>query len=672
MKISLMLLGTLFAFGSIVAMQSLEKKEIAKGLSNDCSKFKTKAIGAAKTLIPREVLLAKPDRIAVKINHDGNKISYISRNGKQVELVVANLDGSVVRKFDVRAARELSQYVWSRNGNFIFILQDTNGDENNHIIALDICNGSRKDLTPFANVRAEFVCQNQQNQDELIINCNKRNPQWMDTYKVNVVTGELELLFENNKYSQILFDEQLQTRIATETAADGGTNIYKFEGDRAIFWKHVSFEDSHNSAFIIQDRIIGNEWYYLSSEGQDKNVLIKHDLKSGSSEKLFTYSKADIQSVIFDKRMVRPLVVESEYLVPELFALSSDVRDNLKFLKDKFGESTINITSINWYGTKWIVAISSPTEMPRYYVYDTKKKELKFLFHAQEQLRKYPLQEMHPVVVKSRDGLDLVCYLTKAIGASSKLIMYIHGGPWCRDSYKFNKVVQFLANRGYSVLQVNYRGSLGFGKKFSSAINMNLDKVQNDIIDAANWAVKKGIAKRDQIGIMGGSFGGYSVLAGLAFTPDFFCCGVDVVGPSNWITLFSKVPEYWKPYMISWYKCVGDPGTKEGRKILEKNSPLSKAHRIIKPLIIFQGERDPRVNKNESEMIVTEMKKRNIPVSYVLYPDEGHGFVREPNQISYLALVEKFLADVFGGWYEPIGKNELNGSSHKIMEMVEK
>lgn len=307
------------------------------------------------------------------------------------------------------------------------------------------------------------------------------------------------------------------------------------------------------------------------------------------------------------------------------------------------------------------------TKPGNYYLYDVKKQSLKFLFNEQKSLSKYKFREMKPVVIKSRDGLDLVCYLTRG-DSTKKLIMLVHGGPWSRDSYGFNEEVQLLANRGYSVLQVNYRGSLGFGKKFTSAANMNFDKIRNDIIDAANWAIENDIADKDKIAIMGRSFGGYSALAGLTFTSNFFCCGVDISGPSNWLTAEEKVPDSWKPHRASWYKLVGDPSTKEGREFMLKNSPALYAKNIKKPLIIFQGERDPNVDKGEAERMVAAMEKYNIPVRYVVYPDEGHGFQKEANQISSMAIIEEFLSKTLGGWYEKMSTEETKNSSHKIVK----
>lgn len=628
---------------------------------------------AQDNLIPRAILFAKPDHYAVTLNHAGDKIAYLSRSNSAEQLVVEDLNGNVLNRFDVASCRNLGEYTWSANDEYILILQDKNGDENNHIVALNLKDGTKTDITPFDGARSSILVINTKNPYEIIICCNKRNNQWMDAYLLNIQTGVMTLLLENNKYASMLFDDKNDIRIATETAEDGGTNVYRFDNGIAELIKNISFEDSWNSSFVIQEKIVDNKWYYLSSENSDKNQLICYNLKTNQQQVLSESDLADICDIYFDKFYHDPRIIVREYTKPELFALQDDTAQKIKVLQRQFFGQNVHIVSqsanADSKSVKWIIAVGTPSAPLQYYLYDPKcAAGAQSLFVSQKNLTGYKFQDMQPVVIQARDGLELVCYLTKSSDASKKLIVYIHGGPWARDSYHFNKVVQFLANRGYSVLQVNYRGSSGFGKKFINAINQNLDKVRNDIIDAATWAIDNGYADKDKIVIMGGSFGGYSTLAGLAYTPDFFCAGVDIVGPSNWITLFSKVPPYWKPHMIGWYKCAGNPDTEEGRKQLQQNSPINFVNQIKKPLIVFQGEHDPRVNKFESDAIVAELKKRNVPVSYVLYPDEGHGFCKEANQISYLALTEQFLAKILNGKVEAIKENDLKHSSHQILE----
>jgi dipeptidyl aminopeptidase/acylaminoacyl peptidase len=370
-------------------------------------------------------------------------------------------------------------------------------------------------------------------------------------------------------------------------------------------------------------------------------------------------------------------MVTVEYLNPDISVIDLKIFEDIKYLKSKLDESALKIVSRSNDDNRWLIISYSSFEPSKYYLYTRDSKSntpvsLKCLFSTQPELDKYQLQKKNPIIIKSRDGLDLVCYLTKSCdfkeGTPSKMLIRVHGGPWGRDNICLNKEVQLFANRGYSVLQINYRGSIGFGKKFTNAANGNLHKIRNDIIDGVNWAIKNKIADKDKIGIIGASFGGYSVLAGLAFTPNVFCCGIDVVGPSNFMTILRTVPKYWKPRMISWYKLIGNPETKAGRSKLLSFSPITRVNSIKKPLMIFQGEHDPRVNRAESDQMVAAMKENGLPVVYVLYSNEGHGFHHEANSKTHQAFTEKFLAKVMGGWYEPIYQGELERSSHQILE----
>ncbi|RPI88561.1 MAG: S9 family peptidase, partial [Planctomycetaceae bacterium] len=309
----------------------------------------------------------------------------------------------------------------------------------------------------------------------------------------------------------------------------------------------------------------------------------------------------------------------------------------------------------------------------KYYLYDRKTGESKFLFTNRAELEGWALQKMRPQIIKSRDGLDLVCYLTlpgmadpdgDGVPAQPQpMVLLVHGGPWARDSWGLNGLHQFLANRGYVVLSVNFRGSTGFGKKFLNAGNREwAGKMHNDLIDAVDWAIEKKVADPKRVAIMGGSYGGYSTLVGLTFTPEKFACGVDIVGPSNLVTLLSTIPPYWAPAVELFKTRVGDVSTEEGKEYLMSRSPLSKVGQIARPLLIGQGANDPRVKQAESDQIVSAMLAKKLPVTYVLFPDEGHGFARPPNSLAFFAITEAFLARHLGGWYEAIGDDFTDSS----------
>jgi dipeptidyl aminopeptidase/acylaminoacyl peptidase len=303
----------------------------------------------------------------------------------------------------------------------------------------------------------------------------------------------------------------------------------------------------------------------------------------------------------------------------------------------------------------------------KYYRYDRPERKATFLFNNRDDLEGRPLAKMEAVVIKSRDGLDLVSYLTLPLGRKERqpvpMVLDVHGGPWARDAWGFNPIHQWLANRGYAVLSVNFRGSTGFGKRFINAGNREwAGKMHNDLLDAVAWAVDQKIAEANKIAILGGSYGGYATLVGLTFTPDVFACGIDIVGPSNILTLLSTIPPYWQPMVQMFKDRVGDFTTRSGKAFLEERSPLSHVDRIERPLLIGQGANDPRVKQAESDQIVRLMKQKKIPVTYVLYPDEGHGFARPENRLSFNAVAEAFLAEHLGGRYEPVG-DDFGGSS---------
>ena len=331
-------------------------------------------------------------------------------------------------------------------------------------------------------------------------------------------------------------------------------------------------------------------------------------------------------------------------------------------------EGDMTVVSRSLDDKVWIVVFTRDNGPSHYYYYDHDKRRASFLFTDRELLAGLPLAKMIPAVIKSRDGLDLVSYYTLPLQSDENgdgrpdkplpMVLYVHGGPWARDYWGLDSIHQWLANRGYVVLSVNFRGSTGLGKNFINAGNLEWGKkMHDDLIDAVNWSVQQKIADPKKIAIMGGSYGGYATLAGLTFTPKTFACAVDIVGPSNLITLLETIPPYWKPEIEQFTKRVGDFRTEPGRKLLQERSPLNSVTRIERPLLIGQGANDPRVKQNESDQIVKAMQAKGLPVTYVLYGDEGHGFARPENRLSFYAIAEAFLAEHLGGSFQPIGQD---------------
>jgi dipeptidyl aminopeptidase/acylaminoacyl peptidase len=400
------------------------------------------------------------------------------------------------------------------------------------------------------------------------------------------------------------------------------------------------------------------------------------NLKTQKETLLAEHEQADGEGVYFHPVTKKPLAVSFNYARREWKILDKSVQkdfDKLKTISD--GEA--NVISGSHDNKKWIVAYLDDDGPVKYYLWDRKAQKETFLFTNRKALEGKPLTKMHARVIESRDGMPLVNYLSLPVAsdpdgdgkpdAAQPMVLLVHGGPWARDSWGYNPLHQLLANRGYAVLSVNFRGSTGFGKKFINAADRQwAAAMHNDLLDSVDWAVKEGIAQSDKICIMGGSYGGYATLVGLTFTPEKFACGVDIVGPSRIITLLESIPAYWKPMQNIFKTRVGDWTTPEGRTKLDEASPLTRVDAIVRPLLIGQGANDPRVKQAEADQIVKAMQERDIPVSYVLFPDEGHGFARPPNSLAFWAATEAFLSAHLGGKYQPAEATEFEGTTMKV------
>ncbi|MBC7685241.1 MAG: S9 family peptidase, partial [Bdellovibrionales bacterium] len=516
--------------------------------------------------------------------------------------------------------------------------------------------------------------------DRILVGVNNRDPKWHDIHSLDLATGKLTLVLQNEGYGGFLPDENLNLRIATKSRTDGGTDYYAVSDNKvaAMPFASVTLDDSQTTRPLgfTSD---GKTMYWADSRGRDTAALIEQDIATGKTTVLAQDARADISSAIADTRTGRVQAYELDYLTHEYVAIDPSIKADLAFLK-KEAKGTFWIGSRSDDGEKWIVSIDRVTEPSTTFLYERKAKRLTKLYTSRPELEGAPLVPMLAKEIKTRDGLTLVSYLTqpkaaqganqgkgKAMaGAPVPMVLLVHGGPWGRDNYGYNTLHQWLANRGYAVLSVNFRGSTGFGKKFISAGDMQWGrKMHDDLLDAVNWAVAEGVTTRDKVAIMGGSYGGYATLAGMAFTPDQFACGVDIVGPSNLFTLLSTIPPYWESMKQQFYKRMGDPTTEAGKAILKERSPLYSADKITRPLLIGQGANDPRVNVAESDQIVAAMSAKNIPVTYVVFPDEGHGFARPANNIAFMAVTENFLGKCLGGRSEPIGA-ALKASSAQV------
>jgi len=629
-------------------------------------------------LIERALFFDNPSRVQGQISPDGSKISFAAPVDGVMNIWVGPADDfESAEPITDDKARGITAHAWAANGTHVLYLRDEGGNENFHVFAVNLETDETQNLTPFENTRAIFVGGSYRKPDEFLIGLNNRDPRWHDVYRINVVTGEREMIEENNSFGSFVADEDLNLRLATQPRQDGGQTVFK--KDEAGEWTEffVIDKDDALTSTPLSFTASGNAFYMLDSKDRNTAALVRVDYDTGERTVLAENERADVGRVLFDPQTNEPLAYAVNYKRTTWTPLDRTVSNDLATLRREL-PGDFAVVSQTKDNMTWFVADDSATKPLTYYSFDRETGRLSPLFAARPELEGKPLNEMHPVVIESRDGLELVSYLTlppnvdvdgNAIPAKPvPLVLNVHGGPWARDSYGYDSWAQWLSNRGYAVLQVNFRASTGFGKDFINAGDKEWGrKMHDDLIDAVQWAIDEGITTADQVSIAGGSYGGYAALAGLTFTPETFTCGVSIVGPSNLVTLLNSIPPYWTSFLETFAQRVGDPRTEEGQALLTERSPLFKADEITKPLLIGQGANDPRVKQAESDQIVEAMRKNGLPVTYVLYPDEGHGFARPQNRLAFYAVMESFLGECLGGRVEPFG-DALAGSSTTVPE----
>jgi dipeptidyl aminopeptidase/acylaminoacyl peptidase len=571
--------------------------------------------------------------------------------------------------------RGINSHQWAFNGQNVLYLRDQGGDEDFHIYSVDLDSGNTQDLTPFEKTAAIFVGGSYRYPDDYLLGINNRDPKWHDVWRVNVRTGERELVEQHDRFTVLIADLDLNVRLAMESTPDGGQMVFKrvASGDWVEFFK-IEKEDSLTTTPLgFTDD--GTQFLMLDSSGRDKSALVLVDFATDDRTVIAENSYADISEVIVNPETNEPLAYAVNYLRKEWFGITDDVERDLSILRDALS-GDISILAQTQDDQIWTVISDGARNPLTYFAFDRSASRVDKLFTSRPGLNDKPLNEMHPVAIRSRDGLELVSYLTlpphvdpDGTGRPNEpvpMVLDVHGGPWARNEYGYGSWSQWLSNRGFAVLNVNYRGSTGFGKAFLNAGDKQwAADMHNDLIDAVDWAIAEGIAPADKIAIAGGSYGGYATLVGVTFTPEKFACGADIVGPSNLVTLLESIPAYWASFLETFAQRVGDPRTEEGRSFLRSRSPLYLADQIVKPLLIGQGANDPRVKQPESDQIVSAMQAKELPVTYVLYPDEGHGFGRPENRESFYAIMEVFLAECLGGRSQPFG-DAFEGSSTQV------
>lgn len=639
------------------------------------SKEKT---GMNVELIPRDVLFGNPEKSLVRLSPNGKYLSFCSPLKGVQNVFIANADNPAdATPITEDKGRGIRRYFWLYDNQHIVYLKDDGGDENWRIHVVDIQTKEDQVFTP-EKANARIISVSDKFPDEILIGLNDRDQAFHDVYRMNIRNGEKTLLLQNDSgFSDFVFDDDYRLRFASLTTANGGYQCFKAvptEEPRQYNWEsflQYELEDVYTTN-LLGLTYDGTKLYMIDSRGRDLNVLKEINLSDNSETVLAEAKKAEIGGImahpitgVIQAYSVNYLRNEWSFFDKALEAHMDVIKKNIK------GEASI--VSRTHDDSKWIVTDMKDDGPIGYYVYTTSDKALKFLFNHREVLTKYALAKMDGVVIKARDGLEMPCYVTKPLHAKGAvpLVVLVHGGPWARDDWGYNAEAQWLSNRGYAVLQVNFRGSTGFGKSFTSKGNLEWGrKMHEDLLDAVQWAVKEGIADPARVAIYGGSYGGYAALWGATQSGDVFKCAVDIVGPSNLETLLASFPAYWTSFMEIAYRQVGDPRTEKGKAMLKERSPLTHVDKIKIPVFIAQGEKDPRVKLAESEQIVAAMKEKGLPYIYMLFRDEGHGFARPENKFAFYALVERFLATHLGGRFESM-TNELDKTTLEPSQIEE-
>jgi len=608
-------------------------------------------------LIPRETLFGNPERTRPQLSPDGKYLAYIApdeKNVLQVWLRTVGQDDN--RRLTDDKKRGIRMYFWTYNAEQLIYQQDSDGDENFHLYSVNIQSDIVRDLTPFQGVKAQVIDLDPEFPNEVLVGLNLKDRQKFDVYRININNGAVEFDTENpGNIVSWTADAKFQVRAATAATPDGGYELLVREtADNS--WETIRHWGPDESGGAVGFSADNQTLYMIGSHDANAQRLIALDLTTRQETVIAEDEQYDvggimmhpttrvIQAVSFYKDKVQWQILDQSIAAD--FEALGQVRDA------EFGVSSRNLAD-----DTWLVAYTTDDGPVYYYTYDRQSKSSTLLFSNQPELEELALASMQPISFEARDGLTIHGYLTTPVGVEPKnlpTVLLVHGGPWARDTWGYSPIVQWLANRGYGVLQVNFRGSTGYGKAFINAGNRQwAATMHDDLIDAVNWLIKQGIADPEKVAIMGGSYGGYATLVGLTFTPEVFAAGVDIVGPSNLVTLMKSIPPYWAPLLANMYHRVGNLETEE--EFLKERSPLFFVDRIQKPLLIGQGANDPRVKEAESEQIVAAMKQAGKPVEYVLYTDEGHGFARPENRLHFFAIAEEFLAKYLGGRSEPVG-----------------
>jgi dienelactone hydrolase len=619
-------------------------------------------------LIPRRTLFENPEYRNVQLSPDGRHLAYQAPLDGVTNLWVARADSPHDAHPVTRATdRDIGwDYRWAHTNQHLVFFRDHDGDENWRGASVDLTGMTTVPLSPEHGVRCLVQEADPKFPREMLLCDNRRDPHFFDLYRVDLVSGKSELVFENREYLSLFTDGAFRLRLAGKVVEDGSFAVFKRGADGV--WSSfmtIPIEDTDGTELLgfSED---GNTFYLLDSRGRDKAVLTALDMATQQLSVLAADDEADIVRAIFIRR--RPVAAQAMAARIRWHAIDPGLdKDHAALVA--YGAGDIYLTGFDWEGGKGVAYYERDTASGEYALLDYGSAAVKHLYVQHKALDDVPLRPLEPVRFKARDGLALNGYLTRPAaepGAKVPLVLVIHGGPYWRDQWEFNPTHQWLANRGYAALSINYRGSTGFGKAFVTVANREWGgRMHDDLIDGLDWTIGQGFVDPSRVGFFGASYGGYSALIAATKTPERFACIVDLFGISNLITFMATIPPYWSPWFRIWKLRLGDPNTEEGRQFLFDRSPLNHLERATKPILIAQGLQDVRVVAAESEQMVAAIAKRGVPVTYVTFADEGHGFVRPENRLAGGAVAEAFLAKYLGGQVQPVG-SDFAGSSIQI------
>lgn len=630
-------------------------------------------------LIPLADLFGNPDRDVARISPDGLLLAWLAPLEGVMNLWVAprgRLDEA--RALTQDRGRGIGTFVWAYDDRHLLYMQDQGGDENFHVWAIASAGGAPRDLTPSPGSRGLLSKLSRRRPGEVLVTLNRRDPRFADLYRVDIGTGEMILVQENPGFAGFVTDDDFSVQFASRPQPDGGSDYLRPTRDGGWRpWLSLSPDDAHSGGMSHLDAT-GRTLYFFDNRGRDIAALVAFDVDSSAATAaprvLAEHSRADISGVLVHHETYAPLAYSATYQRRELHVLDERIRPDLEFLDSRL-ECEWSIESRSRDDRFWTLGTISDVVPRSAYLFDRSARRLDLLYGCRSSLAGAPLARMQATILRSRDGLNLVSYLTLPVHADRQqaeltsrlplpLVLLVHGGPWSRDSFGYNPTHQWLANRGYAVLSVNFRSSTGFGKGFISAGDHEWGaKMDDDLVDAVDWAIERGIADPGKIAIMGGSYGGYATLWSMTAHPLRYACGVDIVGPSDLETLLAAIPPQWEAGRAMLHRALGDPATEEGSALLRSRSPVHRADEFRRPLLIGQGANDPRVKQRESDQMVAAMQRNGVPVTYVLFPDEGHGFARPPNRILFNLHVERFLARHLGGRFQEIVEEDIEGNS---------